>query len=94
MLGYQRKDQSERAELISFILQNSNLRDEKIDSVFSPPFDIIWKLAREALKYKPDQKRGSRETLCCPFFYVWMVLFGFLCQFPDDRERKKGEYPL
>jgi hypothetical protein len=57
MLGYQRKDQSERAELISFILQNSNLRDEKIDSVFSPPFDIIWKLAREALKYKLDQKK-------------------------------------
>ena len=40
----------------------------KIEPVFKPPFDIIWKLAREARKYKPYVKKEAVEDLspACP----------------------------
>jgi len=65
---FQRKDKPERVELIRFILPNSNLRDGKIEPVFKPPFDIIWQLAQEARKYKPDQKKEAAEdfSTACP----------------------------
>ncbi len=60
---YQGKDQPIRAELIRFIFPNSNLRDGKIEPVFKPPFDIIWKLAQEARKYSSEQKKQTVEGL-------------------------------
>ena len=65
---YQSKDQPNRAELVRFILPNSNLRDKKIKPVFKPPFDIIWKLAQEARKYKSATKKEAVEDLstACP----------------------------
>jgi len=65
---FQSKDKPERAELIRFILPNSKLRDGKVVPVFKPPFDIIWNLAQEARKYKPDQKKEAveRSSTACP----------------------------
>jgi site-specific DNA recombinase len=65
---YQSKNQPICTELIRFIFPNSNLRDGKVEPVFKPPFDIIWKLAREARKYKPEQKKEAVEDLstACP----------------------------
>jgi hypothetical protein len=65
---YQSKDQPIRAELIRFIVPNSNLRDGKVEPVFKPPFDIIWKLAQEARKYKTSHKKEEAEDLstACP----------------------------
>jgi len=39
-----------------------------VEPVFKPPFDIIWKLAKAARKYKPDQKKEAAEDLstACP----------------------------
>jgi hypothetical protein len=51
---FQRRDKPQRAELIRFILPNSDLHDGKIEPVFKPPLDIIWELAQEARNYKPD----------------------------------------
>jgi len=65
---FHRKDQPIRAELVRFIFPNSNLRDGKVEPVFKPPFDIIWKLAQEARKYKPSHKKEAAEDLstACP----------------------------
>jgi DNA invertase Pin-like site-specific DNA recombinase len=64
---YQSKDQPIRAELIRFIFPNSNLRDGKVEPVFKPPFDIIWKMAREARKYKPvNKKQAASKSAACP----------------------------
>jgi site-specific DNA recombinase len=64
---FQSKDQPIRAELIRFIFPNSNLRDGKVVPVFKPPFDIIWKLARQALNYKPvNEKQAASEPAACP----------------------------
>jgi hypothetical protein len=53
---------------IFYIFPNSNLRDGKAEPVFKPPFDLIWKLAKAARKYKPDQKKEAAEDLsaACP----------------------------
>jgi site-specific DNA recombinase len=65
---YQSKDQPIRAELIRFIFPNSKLRDGKVEPVFKPPFDIIWKMAQEARKYKTSHKKEEAEDLstACP----------------------------
>jgi hypothetical protein len=64
---FQSKDQPKRAELVQFIFPNSNLRDGKVEPVFKPPFDIIWKLAEEARKYKPaNKKQAASEPAACP----------------------------
>ena len=39
----------------------------KIEPVFKPPFDIIWKLAKEARKCKPaNKKQAASEPAACP----------------------------
>ncbi len=64
---FQSKDQPKRAELIRFIFPNSNLSDGKVVPVFKPPFDIIWKLAKEARKSKPvNKKQAASEPAACP----------------------------
>jgi len=65
---FQRKDQPIRAELVRFIFPNSNLRDGKVEPVFKPPFDITWKMAQEAPKYRPIHKKEAAEDLstACP----------------------------
>jgi hypothetical protein len=39
-----------------------------VEPVFKPPFDIIWKLAQEARKYKPSHKKEAAEdfSTACP----------------------------
>jgi site-specific DNA recombinase len=61
------KDQPTRAELIRFIFPNSTLRDGKVIPVFKPPFDIIWKMARESRKSKPvNKEQAASEPAACP----------------------------
>ena len=64
---YQSKDQPKRVELIRFIFPNSILRDSKVVPVFKSPFDIIWKMAQQARKSKPaNKKQAASEPATCP----------------------------
>ncbi len=55
------------AELIRFIFPNSNLRDSKVEPVFKPPFDIIWKMAKDARKSTSvNKKQTASEPAACP----------------------------
>jgi hypothetical protein len=38
---------------------------------------------------REGEMTGSREILCCLFFYVCMVLFGFLSQSLDNVKRSR-----
>jgi len=62
------KSKPERAELIRFILPDSQLNNGKIEPTFKPPFDIIWQLSHETRNYKPDIKKQTAEDLstACP----------------------------
>jgi len=61
---FKSKSKPERAELIRFTLPGSKLCDGKV----KPPFDIIWRLARETRNYKTDIKKQTAEDLStvCP----------------------------
>jgi len=65
---FKSKSKPERAELIRFILPDSQLNNGKIEPTFKPPFDIIWQLAQEAKQYHPDTKKQTAEDLstACP----------------------------
>jgi len=63
---FQSKDKPNRAELIRFILPNSELRGGTVKPTFKPPFDIIWKLAQEARNYKPDIKNRQQRVSLLP----------------------------
>ncbi len=56
------KSKSERVELIRFILPDSKLHNGKIEPVFKPPFDVIWKLAQETRKYFPTSKSIKKQA--------------------------------
>jgi hypothetical protein len=41
-------------------------------------FNPNWNGSKLIQKGEGD-RTGSRETLCCLFFLVWLILTGFLC---------------
>jgi hypothetical protein len=70
---------------IFFIFPNSILRDGKVVPIFKPPFDIIWKMAKQARKSNLiNQKQAANEPAACPIalpnlqhrqnFYAYILL--------------------
>ena len=78
---FKSKSKPERAELIRFILPDSQLRDGKIEPAFKPPFDIIWQLAQETKQYHPDIKKQAAEDLstACPIVLPLLDQFRTYC---------------
>ena len=62
---FRRKGQTEKTELLRFIMPDSILEHDTVKPVFKPPFDIIRRLAEDARTVTLDEKTAvPSETAC------------------------------
>ena len=79
---FRTRGQQERAVLLGFILPGSTLDRDRVVPVFTPPFDIIHRIAQEARRIPQDTKKQASADVAnaCPT----------LLPRPDSNQRPSG----